>query len=258
MVKAIFFDIDGTLVSFKTHCIPDSTLVALDLLRKKGIRLFIATGRQFYSIDNLGDQEFDGFVTLNGGYCITGDQQVIYRHPIEPSDIEALVRYQESVETFPCGLVLDREIYMNYSNETVLELFGMLNFPPQPIRPLRESLGQDVYQLIAFFTEGQQERIMSVLPNCEATRWNPLFADVVAKGSNKAIGIDQMIRHYGISLDETMAFGDGGNDLAMLRHAAIGVAMGNSVDEVREGAEYVTTSVDEDGIYNALKHYGII
>ena len=258
MVKAIFFDIDGTLVSFKTHRIPDSTLVALDLLRKKGIRLFIATGRQFYSIDNLGDQEFDGFVTLNGGYCITGDQQVIYRHPIEPSDIEALVRYQESVEIFPCGLVLDREIYMNYSNETVLELFGMLNFPPQPIRPLRESLGQDVYQLIAFFTEGQQERIMSVLPNCEATRWNPLFADVVPKGSNKAIGIDQMIRHYGISLDETMAFGDGGNDLAMLRHAAIGVAMGNSVDEVREGADYVTTSVDEDGIYNALKHYGII
>ena len=55
-----------------------------------------------------------------------------------------------------------------------------------------------------------------------------------------------------------MAFGDGGNDLAMLRHAAIGVAMGNSVDEVREGADYVTTSVDEDGIYNALKHYGII
>ena len=92
MVKAIFFDIDGTLVSFKTHRIPDSTLVALDLLRKKGIRLFIATGRQFYSIDNLGDLEFDGFVTLNGGYCITGDQQVIYRHPIEPSDIEALVR----------------------------------------------------------------------------------------------------------------------------------------------------------------------
>ena len=134
----------------------------------------------------------------------------------------------------------------------------MLNFPPQPIRPLRESLVQDVYQLIAFFTEGQQERIMSVLPNCEATRWNPLFADVVPKGSNKAIGIDQMILHYGISLDETMAFGDGGNDLAMLRHAAIGVAMGNSVDEVREGADYVTTSVDEDGIYNALKHYGII
>ena len=74
---------------------------------------------------------------------------------------------------------------------------------------------------------------MSVLPHCEATRWNPLFADVVPRGSSKAVGIDKIIEHYGISLHETMAFGDGGNDMAMLRHAGIGVAMGNAGDEVK-------------------------
>ena len=143
------------------------------------------------------------------------------------------------------------------------QLSGQFVLPAQPRVSAsipRGSRASDKYcrDLTRRAAEGELERIMSVLPNCEATRWNPLFADVVPKGSNKAIGIDQMIRHYGISLDETMAFGDGGNDLAMLRHAAIGVAMGNSVDEVREGADYVTTSVDEDGIYNALKHYGLI
>ncbi len=257
MIKAIFFDVDGTLVSFKSHRIPDSTLEALDLARKKGIRLFVATGRQYYAIDNLGDQAFDGFITLNGGYCVVGDE-VIYRHPIDPADIEALVHYQEEIEPFPCGLVLDRAIYMNYTNETVKELFGMLNFPDQPARPLRASLGQAVYQLIAFFTEGQEAQIMSVLPHCEATRWNPVFADVVPRGSTKAVGIDQMIKHFGIPLTATMAFGDGGNDLPMLRHAGIGVAMGNSDKTVREGADYVTSSVDEDGIFLALKHYGVI
>ena len=55
-----------------------------------------------------------------------------------------------------------------------------------------------------------------------------------------------------------MAFGDGGNDVSMLRHAAIGVAMGNAVDEVKEHANYITTSVDEDGVANALKHFSII
>ena len=65
MIKAVFFDIDGTLVSFKTHKLPDSTVRALDLLREKGIKVFIATGRQLQSINNLGTQEFDGYVTLD-------------------------------------------------------------------------------------------------------------------------------------------------------------------------------------------------
>ena len=79
-----------------------------------------------------------------------------------------------------------------------------------------------------------------------------------AKGNTKQKGIDEIIRHFGIRLEETMAFGDGGNDVSMLRHAAIGVAMGNAVDEVKEHANYITTSVDENGIANALKHFSII
>ena len=92
MVKAIFFDIDGTLVSFKTHRLPESTVWALDRLREKGVRLFIASGRQYQSINNLGTQTFDGYVTLNGGYCLAGKSEVIYRPSIPPEDIEALIR----------------------------------------------------------------------------------------------------------------------------------------------------------------------
>ena len=66
MVKAIFFDIDGTLVSFETHKIPASTQEALKTLRDKGIKIFIATGRPQCLINNLGDLEFDGYITVNG------------------------------------------------------------------------------------------------------------------------------------------------------------------------------------------------
>ena len=62
----------------------------------------------------------------------------------------------------------------------------------------------------------------------------------------------------GVSKEETMAFGDGGNDIGMLRHAGIGIAMGNAKDDVKASADYVTTSVDEDGIFKALKHFGVI
>lgn len=258
MIKAVFFDIDGTLVSFKTHKLPDSTIRALDELKEKGIKVFIATGRQLHSINNLGTREFDGYITLNGGYCLAGKDQVIYKHNIPAEDIEALIRYQEEEEKFPCALVEEEGIYLNYKDASVEEVFKMINFPEPPLRPLEENKGKEVFQLIAFFTPGQEERIMSVLPHCESTRWTPLFTDVVPAGSSKAIGIDKIIGHYGISLEETMAFGDGGNDMAMLRHAAIGVAMGNAGDEVKAVADYVTTSVDDDGVYNALKHFGII
>ena len=249
MIKAVFFDIDGTLVSFKTHKLPDSTVRALDLLREKGIKVFIATGRQLQSINNLGTQEFD---------CLAGKDKVIYKHNIPSGDIEALIRYQENEEAFPCALVEEDGIYQNYVDDSVRQLYDMLDFPHPPLRPLRGNGGKEVYQLIAFFSPGHEERIMSVLPHCEATRWNPLFADVVPRGSSKAVGIDKIIEYYGISLHETMAFGDGGNDMAMLRHAGIGVAMGNAGDEVKEAADYVTDSVDDDGVMNALRHFDVI
>ena len=124
--------------------------------------------------------------------------------------------------------------------------------------PFKGSLSETVYQLIAFFTAEQEKRIMKVLSHCESTRWNPLFTDIVPLGSSKRVGIDKMLEHYHIGLDECMAFGDGGNDIQMLSHVGIGVAMGNAAEDVMSAASYVTTSVDENGVYNALKHFNII
>lgn len=258
MIKAIFFDIDGTLVSFRTHRVPPSTVESLQALRRAGVKTFIATGRQLQAINNLGTLAFDGYVTLNGGYCIAGKDQVIYQCHIPETDINALLRYMEEVETFPCAFVLEEGIFLNYKNEKVEELFALINFPEPPLRPLADVRGRTVYQLIAFLSPQQEERLLPVIPGCTATRWNPLFTDIVPKGSNKGVGIDKMIAHFGLSLDETMAFGDGGNDIEMLRHVALGVAMGNAGDDVKAAARYVTTSVDDDGIANALRHFGIL
>ena len=91
-----------------------------------------------------------------------------------------------------------------------------------------------------------------VMKECDANRWHPYFADCIAKGTNKATGIDEISNYYGIDISETMAVGDGGNDIAMLRHAGIGVAMGNASDEVKACADMVTETVDEDGIEKLL------
>lgn len=258
MVKAIFFDIDGTLVSFNTHEIPASTIKALALVREKGIKVFIATGRHPSAINNLGDEEFDGYVTMNGSYCVNKEGKAVYKHKIPSEDIESLVEYLENKESFPCILVQENGLLMNYKNERVEQIFDMLSFPEPQSGNLRDVEKDNVYQLISFFEEQQEERIMDALPGCESTRWSPLFTDVVPKGSNKSVGIDKLLENYGITLQETMAFGDGGNDIAMLEHVGVGIAMGNAESEVKAVADYVTDSVDQDGIYNALKHFAII
>ena len=96
------------------------------------------------------------------------------------------------------------------------------------------------------------------MPNSKAARWTTHFTDVIPKVGGKNTGIDAVIAHFGIKLEETMEFGDGGNDIDMLKHAGIGVAMGNAVENVKEIADYITTSVDDDGITNALKHFNVI
>ena len=257
MIIAVFFDIDGTLVSFKTHRVPDSAKRAIAALRAKGVRVFIASGRQLLAINNLEDLQFDGYVTLNGGYCIVGEQ-VIYKHSMPSEDMVSLVQYMEERENFPCIFVHENAFCINYTDERTDEVFRLLNFPQPPTLPLREAATGDIFQLVAFFTKEQEKAIMAVMPHCEATRWNPLFSDVIPKGSSKQVGVDKMLDYFGISLDESMAFGDGGNDVLMLKHVGIGVAMGNAEDEVKRAADYVTDSVDEDGVEKALRHFGVI
>ena len=239
------------------HRVPDSAKRAIAALRAKGVRVFIASGRQLLAINNLEDLQFDGYVTLNGGYCIVGEQ-VIYKHSMPSEDMVSLVQYMEEREDFPCIFVHENAFCINYTDERTDEVFRLLNFPQPPTLPLREAATGDIFQLVAFFTKEQEKAIMAVMPHCEATRWNPLFSDVIPKGSSKQVGVDKMLDYFGISLDESMAFGDGGNDVLMLKHVGIGVAMGNAEDEVKRAADYVTDSVDEDGVEKALRHFGVI
>ncbi len=260
MVKAIFFDIDGTLVSFNTHSIPESTQNALKQLREKGIKVFIATGRpKVLMMDAVGHLPFDGFITLNGAHCFTSDHQDIYKGRVPEEDIERLIDYHQQHPETPFVFVHDDEWFITNVNEAVKDVAKLIEISLPPIRPIEEARNKEILQIMGYFKEDQDlEVFRNVLTHCEPMRWYPLFADIIARGNSKSKGIDHVLEYYGTDLKDTMAFGDGGNDIPMLGHAGIGVAMGNASDEVKAAADYVTTSVDEDGIMNALKHFGVL
>lgn len=261
MIRAIFFDIDGTLLSFETHRVPQSTQHALFRLREQGVKLFVATGRPPKTAAYLREVfnfPFDGYVTMNGQYCLVNGQ-VIYDNCIPTESIASLLPYLEK-QKIACNFVEEDFIYTNFHNDLTRELSRKLGGEDifGPTVDVRRALAHKVYQLSAFITEPEEPAFLRHIPGCKAARWMPLFTDIMPVNGGKPVGMDQIIGHFGIAPDEVMAFGDGGNDLDMLVHAQIGVAMGNAVDAVKAAADYITDDVDHDGVWNALINLGIL
>ncbi len=256
--KAVFFDVDGTLVSFATHRVSPAVEQAIKELRAAGVKVFIATGRMLSMLDHVRHIEFDGYVAYNGACCTDAEGRIIYSDPIPQRYMEALRRRLEE-RPFPVAFMTFGEMLLNYEHPSVDWLAEHIDIPRPRVAPMDEIMSHEVYQICVFLDEKETEELLrETLPECTAARWIPLFADVNMKHINKGAGIDHVINHFGISLGETMAFGDGGNDIAMLRHAAVGVAMGNASKEVQATADYTTGTVDEDGVVQALVHFGLL
>ena len=256
--QAIFFDIDGTLVSFKTHTIPASAKTAINLLKDKGIKVIISTGRSLSDIDNLEDLEFDGYITANGTYCIDSKGEIIAQHFLSRESLDKLARYLEE-KPFPCAFNTKKGNFINYTDDDrLLALRQLVNVPVPPVKPVSELIEYEVFQLGVFVDLESEVELSSILTDCNFSRWHPNFTDITAKNCDKATGMDCFLTYFNIGHEYTMAFGDGGNDISMLKHAAISVAMGNASDAVKAVADYVTDSVEEDGIFNALKYFNFI
>lgn len=257
MIKAIFFDIDGTLVSFRTHEISKTVLDALYALREKDIRLFIASGRHLLIMDNLSGFPFDGYVCMNGS-LIYDRGEVIYSHPLDREDAAAVIDLAETGQ-IPCVLFSEKNVAMNCRTERTEQLFRMIRLPEPEYTGLMPYKSGPVCQFTIFLDKAQENSLLTpVLKHSVTTRWHPEFTDIVPQNISKAEGIARVIAGYGIRQDEVMAFGDGGNDIEMIEYAGIGVAMGNALPDVQEHADYVTSTVDEDGVAAALRHFGVL
>lgn len=260
MIKALFFDIDGTLVSFKTHRIPQSTVDALQCAHDKGIKIYIATGRPIQIITNLVQIEklIDGWITTNGAYCFI-EEKVICCNPIAENDVEKIISASDR-DNYSVIIVGEKHLavhnYADIVDITFREGLGVDNIDYH--RDIDSLKGQKILQLTPFCKEDQEAELMPTISNCTSGRWCSEFTDITAQNANKGKGIESIARHEGFTIEETMAFGDGGNDDKMLQTAGIGIAMGNANEKTKSIADYITTSVDEDGILNALSHFGII
>jgi Cof subfamily protein (haloacid dehalogenase superfamily) len=260
MVRAIFFDIDGTLISGKSMKCPDSTKVALEKLREKGIHLFVATGRHVLEIEEeklIEGLYFDAYITLNGQYCFN-EKELIHDNAIHKDDIKNIIQQIDS-EPYPCMFLEKDQMYINMVNQEVIEAQKAIHTAIPPIMDIKRALENPIYQIVAYVDPLKAETYpLSVLNYSRSTRWNPFAIDIVPRNGSKRDGIQSILEYYQIPVEETMAFGDGENDIEMLEYVALGVAMGNAGEKVKNAADYITDDVDHDGLLRALEYFHIL
>lgn len=278
MIKAIFFDIDGTLMSSQSRAL-ESTKQAIAAAQAKGILCGIATGRGPVDLAQRIDHlPMDMYVTYNGQLVFT-DQLDLYRHPFEAEVLAEIVRFADEEFRqiiFGGRTRVDGSYLMQQSQGKWLKrLAGKMPtwFPVRASKKMMQKINthrkpgrysklaiihEPVYQCVLYSAESEEAYLRKRLPNCSFQRSNPYSVDIIPKGGSKLLGIQQFLSQNDLRLEEVMAFGDHLNDIEMLQGVAIGVAMGNAQTETKAAADFVTKTNDDDGIYYALKHYGII
>ncbi|MEG0855941.1 MAG: Cof-type HAD-IIB family hydrolase [Terrisporobacter sp.] len=255
--KILFFDIDETLLSHKTFTIPESTKLAIKKAKENGHLAFVNTGRTKSLIgQDIKELGFDGYVCGCGTHIEVNDE-VLYSKKV---DIENHNDIISNIKKYNLNAVLEGEdaIYVDENGEDdfLLSNLRKQNYPIKPydaenMRFNKMFIRYDDNQYIDNFCEDIKD-MFDYIDHGTGTR------EIIPKGHSKGSGIDFLLNHFEVNLDDTYAFGDSNNDIPMLEHVANSIAMGNGNPELFDKVTFVTKHIDEDGIEHAMKHFKII
>lgn len=262
-IKMIVFDIDGTLIAEGQHKIVDSAVRGIKALHDKGYKVLVATGRAPYFIKphvfEVIDSDF--YVTVNGQCVMDRNHTIIKRHNLEKSDIVRLLTLCKQYNV-ALGVKCSKQIIVLHEFDKFVHFYGHGEDPAGRFLDAQDNpdiLDNDPG--MGLFLVGDVLKIMdhkAEFPQWDFTRAFEWGLDIYDKAIHKSKGIEDVMEILGLSWDEVMVFGDADNDLRMVNKAGIGVAMGNATENLKKTADYVTSDLNKDGIYNALKHFNLI
>ena len=254
--KIVFFDIDGTLVD-EGNNMPQSTVDAVEKIRKKGMKVVLATGRAPVHIRKVAKKlNISSYICCNGS-IVRYEGEKLYSESIEEETVYEIAK-NANEKNHPLIKFTENNCIANVEFDHKIKSTYKVLLDTKPIVQPNFYDKEDVYQLYLYCNEGEQRIYERKHPQLKFTRWYPYTVDISDKTMNKSVGIERVLHHLNIRKEEAIAFGDNLNDLEMLSYVGVGVAMGNAVEEAKKKADFVTKPLYEDGIHYALEKLQVI
>lgn len=277
MGKILFIDIDGTLVDYENR-LPASAVKAIRMARAAGHRVYLCSGRsKAENKQEIWDIGLDGYIGGNGSY-VESDGEVVMHQLVTPEQCRRIVDWLHSRKL---------EFYL----ESNSGLYGSENFRQRAVPVMKEYCrrkgkadadqaspdtvfptmiyGADLYRddvnKVSYILDSYQDFLdaREQFPDLQNGTWGgagetALFGDLGVKGITKAHAVEVLLKHLNARQEDTIAFGDAAVDIPMFEVCAQSCCMGSGGDGAKAAADYVTTAVEEDGLYNAFDHFGLL
>ena len=279
MGKIIFLDVDGTLIDYEAK-LPASAAKAVDMARANGHKVYICTGCSKAEVLQRNLCDLDGMIGGNGAYVEDHDEVVMHqglskedvKHIVDWCNERHLGFYLEANSGMYCNdymLEQGPETMVKYAQGKGADLEKAKKSSKAFMDGFIHLQGEDLYRddvnKISFILSSYQDHLDSKVefPTLVANTWGgkgevALYGDLGPTGITKRHAIEVLMKHLGADFKDTISFGDAKIDLSMFECCAYNVAMGNGGPEIKEAADYITTDVNDDGLYNAFKHLGLI
>lgn len=255
--RFFFFDYDGTLAIPRTRDIPASTRDALAQLRAGGHFVALATGRlQCNAVDYIDSLGIDNIVA-DGGYSVTVDGKLVWMQPLDLCMCKECLRRLDAAG-IRWAVQLGNEMLRYTPFEDFDRVAADYYVPTKVDTSLCIDDLEAVYKIYIPCKRSEQDALIAtgILDGMPWVRYDT--DNIFVEPMDKALGIKKMVDILGGSYEDVVVFGDGKNDISMFTGEWTSIAMGNAVPQLKELATYVTSSCEDDGIYNACKHFGWI
>lgn len=244
MSDVYLFDVDGTLSV--NGRIPQTTIDGIAKLKKQGDYILLSTGRCLGQLDNILSQiPVDGAI-LNNGALLKIRNEIVFSSPIEQSTIQKMID-----DGLHLGFLRERD-YVRIEDHLIFDQFKKEFTIDMPKKiDIKELFSKPIYS-IGLYDERLMDIDIGQYSDLRFVQVCSIGYDVMNKSIHKASAIDSLRSYY--PKKRIIAFGDNYNDMELLLASDIGIAMGNAPQEVKNCAQYTTTSIFEDGISHALKN----
>lgn len=263
--KVLVLDIDGTLTNSEKEITPNTKKAIIDI-QERGHLVILASGRPTHGMNDLAEQlqleKYGGYLlSFNGGRiinCKSGN--IVFQKTLPPHIIPNIFRYAEKND---CGMItyLGNHIVLGTRMDEYIALESKINgMEIQKVDRFIDFVDFDVNKCLLTAVPEKAEKCEIELREkygdiLSIYRSEPFFIEIMPKNVDKATSLDKMLCTVGLTRENTICCGDGFNDMTMIQYAGVGVAMENAQKSVKEAADFITKSNNEDGIVTVIDKF---